>query len=276
MKKRNIILIVVIVIFILMLIPMPIKLKDGGSVEYKAILYKYTKIHRLSEQSTTGYEDGWELKILGLQVGGKINTYVETINSFKAKVVENDGNHDLLVEVIEDSKQFKKGEKVKVIVENYQFLSIYYLEDMMIEVVFNGNINESNPPQISSSSISVLDYSTISMVIKDKTLSSNGATIILKNYTDKEYWYGPEYIIEKYENGKWREIDTITSEPLTWNSVAYTIKPGEEMEHIIDWSLGYGELKSGDYRLTKSTFKEEDRPIDESKKVYLYEEFSIK
>ena len=77
MKKKNIILIVAIAIFILMLIPIPVRLKDGGSVEYKAILYKYTKIHRLSEKSSTGYEDGWELKILGIHIGGKINTYVE-------------------------------------------------------------------------------------------------------------------------------------------------------------------------------------------------------
>lgn len=83
MKKKNIILIVAIVIFILMLIPIPVRLKDGGSVEYKAILYKYTKIHRLNEKSSTGYEDGWELRILGIQVGGKINTYVEAEQQMK-------------------------------------------------------------------------------------------------------------------------------------------------------------------------------------------------
>ena len=77
MKKKNIILLVAIVIFILMLIPIPMRLKDGGSVEYKAILYKYTKIHRLSEKSSTGYEDGWNLKILGFHVGGEINTHVQ-------------------------------------------------------------------------------------------------------------------------------------------------------------------------------------------------------
>ena len=77
MKKKNIILIVAIAIFILMLIPIPVRLKDGSSVEYKAVLYKYTKIHSLNEKSSTGYEDGWELSILGIRVDGKINTYVE-------------------------------------------------------------------------------------------------------------------------------------------------------------------------------------------------------
>lgn len=59
-----------------MLIPVKDRLYDGGSTEYKAILYKYTKIHRISNISSTGYEDGWELKILGIHVGGKINTHV--------------------------------------------------------------------------------------------------------------------------------------------------------------------------------------------------------
>jgi hypothetical protein len=51
-----------------MLIPIPMHLKDGGSIEYKAILYTYTKIHRLNNNSPTGYEDGWGLKILGIDI----------------------------------------------------------------------------------------------------------------------------------------------------------------------------------------------------------------
>lgn len=77
MKKKKIIIIIAILVFILMLIPIPNRLKDGGSVEYNAVLYQYTKIHRLSEKSSTGYEDGWDLKILGFHIGGEINTYVE-------------------------------------------------------------------------------------------------------------------------------------------------------------------------------------------------------
>lgn len=77
MKKKKIIIIVAIVVFILMLIPIPNRLKDGGSIEYNAVLYQYTKIHRLSEKSSTGYEDGWDLKILGFHIGGEINTHVQ-------------------------------------------------------------------------------------------------------------------------------------------------------------------------------------------------------
>ena len=72
MDKKKIIIIVAVVIFILMLIPIPTRWKNGVT-EYKAILYKYTTVHTPSEISFTGYEDGWELKILGIRVGGNVD-----------------------------------------------------------------------------------------------------------------------------------------------------------------------------------------------------------
>ena len=71
MKKK--IIIISIIIAIILLIPMPIRIKDGGSIEYKAILYKYTKIHKLSEASPSGYIDGWDLEIIGFHVAGHTN-----------------------------------------------------------------------------------------------------------------------------------------------------------------------------------------------------------
>lgn len=53
---------------LILLIPVPMKLKDGGSTEYNTILYKLTKIHRLNSKVPSGYEDGWQLKILGIPV----------------------------------------------------------------------------------------------------------------------------------------------------------------------------------------------------------------
>ena len=38
MSKKKII-IILIVVFVLMLIPFPIHLKDGGSIEYKALVF---------------------------------------------------------------------------------------------------------------------------------------------------------------------------------------------------------------------------------------------
>lgn len=74
MKKREIIVFIITLLFILALIPIPMKLKDGGSIEYKAILYSVTKIRRINTQSLTGYETGWEIKVLGFQIYNNVKT----------------------------------------------------------------------------------------------------------------------------------------------------------------------------------------------------------
>lgn len=74
MKKRKIIVFIITLLFILALIPIPMKLKDGGSIEYKAILYSVTKIRRINTQSLTGYETGWEIKVLGFQIYNNVKT----------------------------------------------------------------------------------------------------------------------------------------------------------------------------------------------------------
>lgn len=75
MKKKVIILIIVIVALILLL-PIPMHLKDGGSVEYKALLYTITKYHKLApveEGTDIKYIDGVGIKILGKEIYNNTN-----------------------------------------------------------------------------------------------------------------------------------------------------------------------------------------------------------
>lgn len=86
-NKRKIIMIIAIVLLLIMLIPIKVQVKNGDT-EYKAILYKYIKMHRPSEQSSTGYEDGWELKLLGHHVAGETNVYVEALPKITIEELE--------------------------------------------------------------------------------------------------------------------------------------------------------------------------------------------
>lgn len=63
MKKK--IIIIVCVILVIMIIPVRLQLKDGGTVEYKSILYKVSKVHRLIDN---GFDIGTEIRILGIKV----------------------------------------------------------------------------------------------------------------------------------------------------------------------------------------------------------------
>ena len=75
MKKKIVIGIVVFVILVL-LVPIRLQMKDGGSVQYKAVLYSVTKYHQItmkegSEEDgivESGYRVGWGVEVLGLEI----------------------------------------------------------------------------------------------------------------------------------------------------------------------------------------------------------------
>lgn len=124
---------------------------DGGSVEYYYDDYTILKLNTLK-----GDKD---------MVIGKKGTILNDYNvykskqeekSFKAKVLKNEGNHTLTVEVTENSEFFQKGENVEVKVKNNEYLDVQYSEDMILEIKYDGIATRSIPPQINSLSISVL------------------------------------------------------------------------------------------------------------------------
>ena len=67
-NKKMVILIAIVILLVLCLIPKKNQLKDGGSIEYNAILYTVTDVHSLNEASETGYDEGITVDILGFRV----------------------------------------------------------------------------------------------------------------------------------------------------------------------------------------------------------------
>lgn len=72
MKKK---VIIVAVIALLLLFPIKLYLKDGGTVEYKALLYKVSKVHKLisdtemeKEGKVKPCDDGTIIEILGIEI----------------------------------------------------------------------------------------------------------------------------------------------------------------------------------------------------------------
>lgn len=116
-------------------------------------------------------------------------------------------------------------------------------------------------------------YNDISLSVKPNTVTSKGATFIIKNNSNETYCYGAEYRIETKVNGQWKDIEL--KEPLAWNEIAYIINARELREINIDFTYGYGELEKGEYRLVKKVFKEEKASGDEIKFKYVYAEFEI-
>ena len=69
--KKKIIGVIIIIAALILLVPIPMHIKDGGSVRYKALLYEFTNYHMLAgipESPGGAYVDGVEVKILGFMV----------------------------------------------------------------------------------------------------------------------------------------------------------------------------------------------------------------
>lgn len=166
MKKKKIILILIIII--LMLIPIPTKLKDGSSTEYKALLYSITKYHIINQDSIKGNDDGFKIKILGITIYDNINTYLT------AEHVINIRSNDKIIKAETGSFCYKSGEcvdKIDFQDFNYDIISSYYENKLSIENL-DGTIK----------SVELFDYQT-------------------KKYIDTTIKYTNDYIITPKVNG---------------------------------------------------------------------------
>ena len=166
MKKKKIILILIIIV--LMLIPIPTKLKDGTSTEYKALLYSITKYHIINQDSIKGYDDGFKIKILGITIYDNINTYLT------AEHVINIRSNDKIIKAETGSFCYKSGEcvdKIDFQDFNYDIISSFYENKLSIENL-DGMIK----------SVELFDYQT-------------------KKYIDMTIKYTNDYIITPKVNG---------------------------------------------------------------------------
>ena len=86
MKNKKIWILIIVIIALILLFPIPMKLKDGGSIKFQAALYSVTKYHRLDHESDSGYIDGIGIEILGLEIlntTDKVETHTVTEERIK-------------------------------------------------------------------------------------------------------------------------------------------------------------------------------------------------
>jgi len=73
--KKKVTAIIVVFVCLILFFPIRMSLKDGGSVQYKALTYSITKVHSLisdeeaiQEGKVKPYDDGFVVEILGIKV----------------------------------------------------------------------------------------------------------------------------------------------------------------------------------------------------------------
>lgn len=211
MKKK---IVIGIVVFLMLLLSIPLRMKDGGSVQYRALLYNVTKYHQLAmemdaqdeEIVDSGHLVGWGVGVLGIEIFNNVK-YVSDTNS------EN--------EVGENQTDF-----LKTLPEDYS------LEDARIDgcVCFdNGNITEGQK---------IWDE------FVNATNTQEDAIVRLAFYYSlDEEQCDPEY----YESAK-DEYPVLYIQELTYKDNSYTIRwfeDGEEIRKTYKYLMKYeGEPES--------------------------------
>ena len=68
--KKKVMIGICVLLAIVLLVPIPMRLKDGGTVVYHAVLYQVEDVHRLGAVDPAGdeYLEGMIVRILGMEV----------------------------------------------------------------------------------------------------------------------------------------------------------------------------------------------------------------
>ena len=73
--KKKIIIAVILLAVVVLLFPIRTQLKDGGTVQYTAVLYRVSKVHRLisieemeQEGKIKEFDDGITVELLGFEI----------------------------------------------------------------------------------------------------------------------------------------------------------------------------------------------------------------
>ena len=186
MKNKSIIIIVIIIVLIILLFPIPNKLKDGGTIEYKALLYTITDYHKIApEENEKEYIEGVKFEILGFEIFNSLEEKEEKIDkenikksneenleltgdieysSFVGTVLEETAEY-MIVEPNEDEEERKSSDKIQI---NYGTNHKDYLYGIGRKVViyYTGYIMESYPAQINTDKISTEGYKDFEITVK--------------------------------------------------------------------------------------------------------------
>ncbi len=191
-----------------MLFPIPIHLKDRGSIKFKALLYtvtKYNKLLPINEKTENDYIKGIKVEILGTEVYNNIddnfirseqnssNLEGETYNSFVGTVLEETTTY-MIVEPNEDEEERKTADKIKI---NYGTDHIDFLYGIGRKVIINytGYIKETYPAQIDTDNILINGYEEFELTVKtsenkNKVKVLNSKELYKNDIEYDLYYYG--------------------------------------------------------------------------------------
>ena len=129
--KKKVITTVCILLSALLLIPIPLRLRDGGTVKYQAVLYSVSDVHRLTfTEKDVSLETGLIIKIIGIEVFNNVAIATERIANNSIKI--SDQNADPMAYAFEaqyirtDGYSEDRNYPFHVVINSREELEDYY------------------------------------------------------------------------------------------------------------------------------------------------------
>lgn len=129
------------------------------------------------------------------------------------------------------------------------------------------NVDKLEPTRIET----VNGLESITMSIKEGTVSPTGLSVILENHSDREFVYVPLISLEVQIDEIWYQVPVLNY--VTYDMGLSSLDPGDEKELDFNWEYEYGKLGKGKYRAILS---EQSHTVpEESDQFFLAAEFEI-
>ena len=245
MKSKKICIFIIVIIALILLVPIPMRLKDGGSVKFQALLYSVTKYHQLNHQVENGYVDGIGIEIFGVELINTADKKVEThtvteerikseksgedeennaqaYNSFVGTVLEETTTY-MIVEPNEDEEERKSADQIRI---NYGVDHRDYLYGIGRKVViqYTGYIKETYPAQIDTDNILTEGYEEFELSVKKsdnktKTKILNNMELYKNNSDYDLYYYGLDEVNILVDNKTMSLEDALRSGKMTIDGI---------------------------------------------------------
>lgn len=269
---------------------------DGGSTFYKNKAYSILFCNTIegNHDIYIGSSDMVE-RLNGEYCGREKNIEKTFTRTYSIKSVIEDDDEDFVNVTL---KQFQGEEAIVKInkstnlvvgkIYEFTFLNFYSFEDTISNIftyatllkaketdkVGLEQINDAIAINERSTSEHLSEIPSVSMQIKEGTLTNSGVTIVITDLGKNQYSYGEEFQVEKKEEGEWVPLEVIHKNAC-FNDIAYHVDVRGKLELELDWSYRYGELKKGEYRILKYALPNLDRAVIENDKKYFSVEFIV-
>jgi hypothetical protein len=104
---------------------------------------------------------------------------------------------------------------------------------------------------------------SITMTIKEETVSAAGLSVILENYSDREFVYVPLISLEVQIDDMWYQVPVLHE--ITYDMALSWLSPGDQKELKFNWEYEYGKLDRGKYR---AVLYEQFQAVSEESAIY--------